>query len=83
MKLSQKIKIYFVSFFLTPLGLYWFFKYLKSEVPDERKQGYLALAITVASLAVSFLIVNQYLRAYSGYLDLYRRNFEVYDQLGY
>ena len=83
MKLSQKIKIYLASFFLTPLGLYWFFKYFRSEDPALKKEGNIALLLTLASLAISYIIISQYVKAYSGYLDLYKNSMDVYTQMGY
>ena len=83
MNFKQKLKIYFVSFFLTPFGLYWFFKYFRHEDPAYKKEGYIALIITFAALGLSYFIVNKYLQAYSGYMDLYKGNMDVYRQMGY
>ena len=83
MNIKQKLKIYFVSFFLTPFGLYWFFKYFKHEDPAYKKEGYMALFLTLFALGLSYFIVAKYMQVYSGYLDLYKDNMDVYRQMGY
>ena len=83
MKLSQKLKMYLVSFFFTPFGLYWFFKYFRSEYPAVKREGYIALVITLLALVLSYVVVTKYLETYSDYFDLYKANMGVYSELGY
>ena len=47
---AQKIKIYVLSFLLTPFGLYWFFKFKKEMDPEKRLVANRALWITVAAI---------------------------------
>lgn len=79
----QKIKVYLISFILTPFGIYWFIKYFRSEDQEKKKLGYTALFLTIFALALSYFVIYKYLQTYSNYFDLYRSNMDVYKQLGY
>lgn len=72
MKTSQKIKIYLASFFLAPLGLYWFFKYRKNPDKEIRKVGSIALWITIVTLVISTITFSLYINAISGYISMYK-----------
>lgn len=56
---AQRIKIYFSSIVLAPLGLYWFFKYFKNSDPDKKKLAFVALYITIFMVIV-LIIVNYF-----------------------
>lgn len=64
---AQRIKIYLVSVFLAPLGLYWFFKYFRNEDPEKKKVAYVALYITIFMIIVSFFLVSSWIK----YIDIY------------
>lgn len=83
MNLKQKVKVYLISFMLTPLGLYWFFKYFRHEDKEVKKVGYTALMLTLAALVISYFVIYEYVQVYSSYFDLYKANMDVYSQLGY
>ncbi|HLB51809.1 hypothetical protein A3F07_04720 [candidate division WWE3 bacterium RIFCSPHIGHO2_12_FULL_38_15] len=67
----QKIKIYLLSIFLTPLGVYWFIKYFRSPNRDKRLVGYLSLVITLATLVVTIAITSSYLNVLNDYVGNY------------
>src|SRR5688572_26935693 len=50
---GHKFKIYFLSTILAPLGMYWFFKYFRSEDPTKKKLAYYVLFITIVMLLLS------------------------------
>ena len=54
----NKVKIYAISFFLAPVGLYWFFKYFRSADLGYKKVAYTALWITLA--ACGFAAISGY-----------------------
>lgn len=73
---GEKIRIYVLSFVLAPLGLYWFFKFLKSDDKEKRKVGNIALIITILTLGITALMttytIDKYKQLYQPQLDLYK-----------
>ena len=67
----QKVKIYLLSIVLTPLGLYWFFKYLKSLSSQNRMVGYISLVLTLVSLIVTIMVASSYIKSLNNYLNGY------------
>jgi len=67
----QVLKIFLISFFLTPLGLIWFFKYLKSTDDKKRTVGLISLVITVVTLVVSYFVTKAYVGNILKYTQLY------------
>jgi hypothetical protein len=49
---GQKIKIYAVTIFLAPLGIYWFIKYFRNSDPQKRHIAYAVLWITLIMLVL-------------------------------
>ena len=68
---AQKIKIYFLSVVLTPLGLYWFFKYLRNPNLQNRMVGYIALVLTLVSLVVTIIVTSSYISSLNTYINNY------------
>ncbi len=68
---AQKVKIYILSIFLAPFGLYWFFKYLGSENNDKRKVAFNVLYISIVMIIVLFIINFYFIRALQTYVDSY------------
>lgn len=80
---TQKRRIYIASFFLTPFGLYWFFKYFRDDKPENRKAAYISLIFTIVPLVLLVIIIGKYINSLSGVIDMYETNLEVYSELGY
>jgi uncharacterized BrkB/YihY/UPF0761 family membrane protein len=68
---KQKIKIYLISVFLAPLGLYWFFKYFKNEDTDKRRTAFIALYITIFMLLTSGAVIYYYYLQIPRYMEMY------------
>lgn len=68
--LTKQITIYFVSFFLAPLGLGWGFKYVKSSDTKVRTIGIISIALTIISIAIMFFVfkgvIDQYAKIING-----------------
>ena len=80
---SKKVKIYLASFFLSPLGLYWFFKYFRNEELGNRKVAYLALVVTLLPLIASLVVGGRYITAITNSMDTYKYNLDAYTELGF
>jgi hypothetical protein len=68
---GQKIKIYSTSILLAPFGLYWFFKYFRSEDIEKRKVAYYVLVLTLIVLAVVIVINAVFIKEMVAYANLY------------
>ena len=53
LSVSRQIWIYFVSFFLPPLGLVWVFKYFRSTSPQLQRIALIATILTVVSIILT------------------------------
>ena len=78
----QRIKIYLASFFLSPFGLIWFFKYFRDENPENKKVGYAALVITLLPLILTMIIGARYIKSFSTIINTYETNLDAYSELG-
>ncbi len=68
---GQKVKMYFLSIVLAPLGLYWFFKYFKNENSEKRKVAFSILYISIV-MSIVLLVINIYfVKALQTYVDSY------------
>jgi hypothetical protein len=63
------MKIFTVTIFLAPFGLYWFIKLIKS--PDKTKKivAVLVLLITLVLIVLTIGMMDQFLTTYKSYLD--------------
>jgi len=52
--IGAQIVVYFVSFFLPPLGLWYVYKYLRYGDAAAKKIGYAALILTVIAIGIAF-----------------------------
>lgn len=68
---AQKIKIYLVSVILAPLGLYWFFKYFRSEDQKKRKVAFFALYLTIFTIVVLTTVSYYYVKQMNAYIESY------------
>ena len=80
---GKKVKIYLVSFFLTPLGLIWFFKYIKSSESESVKVAYTSLIITLIPLIYMIIIVSKYTSVFTGDFGIFKSTIDVYSELGF
>lgn len=73
---GRQIFVYLLSFFLPPLGLWPGIKYLKQQDDKSRMIGFIALALTVISIALTvwFTIgfMDQFNKQLNSSLNLYR-----------
>ena len=79
---TQKRRIYIASFFLTPFGLFWFFKYFRDDKPENRKAAYISLIFTFVPLILIVVTMGKYINSLSSVIDAYETNLEVYSELG-
>lgn len=66
---GQKIKIYTFSILLAPLGLYWFFKFFKSENINKKILAYRVLIITVIVSTLIIMSIAYTFSFYSKYIN--------------
>jgi len=78
----KEIKIYLVSFFLSPLGFLWFFKYFRSAELKDRKIAYISLILTLIPLVLMLVIGNKLVSLSSGIMEEYKKNLDAYSELG-
>ena len=78
----QKIKIYLGSFFLSPFGLIWFFKYFRDEEPENKKTAYVSLVITLVSLVFILITLSKYINSLSSIMEMYNTDLGTYSNLG-
>ena len=74
--LSRKIKIYLMSVFLAPFGIYWFFKYFRSTDEDKRKLGFYCLYITIVMVIILVIVNYFFIKSVNSYVNNY--NFSIY-----
>lgn len=67
--LAKELSIYIFSFFLVPLGLYWFFKYFKSLDTVKKRVAYISLVITLIALTLTMIVVYGYVQSLKGYIN--------------
>ena len=69
--LGKQIWIYFVSLFLPPLGLIWTWKYLRSGSPQQKRIGWIALALTVVGILLTLWTIGGFLQGIQTQLNSY------------
>ena len=79
---AQKTRIYLASFFLSPLGLIWFFKFFRDDNLENRKVGYISLVITLVPLVLVLVIGGTLSNYLFGYIEKYEKDLGVYSELG-
>ena len=66
---SKQILIYFVSFFLTPLGLVWGLKYVRSTDQKTKTIGIISIVLTVLSIVLMLIASKNFIDQYSKILN--------------
>ncbi|MFC1722310.1 hypothetical protein ACFL0C_01535 [Patescibacteria group bacterium] len=79
---ARKARIYIASFVLSPLGLYWFFKFFKSDDLEKRKLAFTSLIITAIPLLLSLIIGSKLIKSFNSNLEIYNANVQMYSELG-
>jgi hypothetical protein len=79
---TQKIRIYLASFFLSPFGLIWFFKYFRDDELENRRVAHTSLIITLVPLTLILVIGGKYINSLSSIIEMYETNLDVYSELG-
>lgn len=67
--LGKQILIYAVSFFLTPLGLGWGLKYVKSADKKIRMIGIISIVLTVLSMILMIISAKGFIDQYAKLLN--------------
>lgn len=65
----KQILIYFVSFFLTPLGLGWGLKYVRYKDIKTKTIGVISIILTVLSLVLISLVAKNFIDQYAQILN--------------
>ena len=78
--LGREIFIYAFSFFLTPLGLYWFFKYFRGPEAVKKRVAYISLIITVITILTTVVVTVSYLKSVNKYIN--SDQYKQYKDLG-
>lgn len=67
--IPKQILIYFVSFFLAPLGLGWGLKYIRHSDPRIRTIGIISIILTVFSIILMISSFKYFMDEYSKTLN--------------
>lgn len=67
--IGKQILIYLVSFFLTPLGLGWGLKYIKSKDNKIRNIGIISIVLTVVSIILMIIASKSFIDQYAKILN--------------
>jgi hypothetical protein len=74
--LLKQLLVYFISFFLPPLGLWPAIKYLKQPDQKSKTVGLIAVALTIISIALTMYLsvglLNSLNEQINGQLDMYQ-----------
>jgi len=68
---AHEIKIYALSVFFAPFGLYWVRKHWSSEYPQNRRVAKIALLITIALIGMTFAMGAYYVSLVKEQMDYY------------
>ena len=66
---GTQIGVYFLSFFLPPLGLWPAIKYLRQEDTVSKRIGIIAIVLTVISVIITLWSFSAFLNLMSGQLN--------------
>lgn len=66
---SKQILIYLVSFFLTPLGLGWGLKYVRSKDNKTKTVGIISIVLTVVSILLMIWVSKNFIDQYAKLLN--------------
>jgi len=67
--ISKQAVIYFISFFLAPLGLVYVFRYLKQSDNKARKIGIVALILTILGIFLTIWTARAFMDSFYGSLN--------------
>ena len=66
---GKQLSIYLICFFLPPFGLISAYKYVKQKDPKCKKIGYIAIALTLASILLTFIVTRAVLNTINNELN--------------
>lgn len=75
--IGKQIFIYFVSFFLCPLGLWWAVKYLKQEDIGAKRIGIVSIILTILALVLAFLLTKEVFNIISQSVNLNLNQYQI------
>lgn len=67
--IGKQIIIYLVSFFLTPLGLGWGLKYVRSTDKKVKTIGIISIVLTILSIILVSMVFKGFIDQYSKVLN--------------
>lgn len=67
--IAKQIGVYLLSFFLPPLGLYPGFKYIAKGDTKTKMAGWIAVFLTLISVAIAIYFFASFMQHYSKALD--------------
>ena len=67
--IAKQILVYFVSFFLAPLGLGYAFKYLRLSDKRAKRIGIVAILLTILGIVTVILTASTFMNSIYGSLD--------------
>lgn len=69
--LGKQIWIYFVSFFLPPLGLIWVWKYFRMDSALAKKVAWISLALTIVSIVLTVWATGAFFQTIQNQMNSY------------
>ncbi len=76
----KQLSIYFVSFFLPPLGIWPAIKYLRQSDEKSKKIGLAALVLTIVSIAITIWLTINFVNSFNKELN---NQLNLYQDIGY
>jgi len=78
--LLKQLLIYFVSFFLPPLGVWPAIKYLRQGDEQSKKIGFIALFLTIISIVITGWLTLNFINSFNKELG---NQFDLYQGIEY
>lgn len=78
--LVRELFIYILCFICAPLGLYWFFKYVRSLDGTKQRVAYMSLIITLIAIIATIGITYSYIQTIKSYMNV--PQFKQFSELG-
>lgn len=69
--IGKQIWIYFVALALPPFGLVWTWKYLRTDNPQMKRIGWIALILTVVAIILTVWTIQGFLQGVQNQMNSY------------
>jgi hypothetical protein len=70
--IENQIMLYLGSFLLPPMGIFWGWKYLRSEDTKTKTVGYIACILTVVSFVIGLLWIRNIMDSVSSQVNQFQ-----------